>query len=165
MFQKILVAIDRSPLSDRVFERSLALAKLLNANLMLLHVLSADEEGSPQLPITSTSFRESAFADGVAFEVYQNQWQQFEQQGLKFLEAHSQTATEAGVNTEFTQTSGRPGSVICEVAKTWGADLIVVGRRGRSGLSEFFLGSVSNYVLHHAPCEVLTVSSLRSPNH
>ncbi len=38
-----------------------------------------------------------------------------------------------------------------------GADLIVVGRRGRSGLSELILGSASNYVLHHAPCSVLTL--------
>jgi nucleotide-binding universal stress UspA family protein len=162
MFQKILVAIDQSSLSDRVFERSLSLAKNLNAELMLLHVLSADEEGSPQLPVTSTSLREPAFAEGIAFEVYQTQWQQFEQKGLKFLQAHTKTATEAGIKTEFTQTPGRPGDVICEMAKSWGADLIIVGRRGRSGLSEFFLGSVSNYVLHHAPCEVLTVPSLAS---
>jgi len=35
--------------------------------------------------------------------------------------------------------------------------LVVVGRRGHSGLSELFLGSVSNYVLHRAPCSVLTI--------
>jgi nucleotide-binding universal stress UspA family protein len=32
-----------------------------------------------------------------------------------------------------------------------------MGRRGRTGLSELFLGSVSNYVTHHAPCSVLTL--------
>ncbi|CCQ49032.1 hypothetical protein CWATWH8502_2292 [Crocosphaera watsonii WH 8502] len=36
-------------------------------------------------------------------------------------------------------------------------DVIVMGHRGISGLQEFFLGSVSNYVLHHAPCSVLIV--------
>ncbi|MDB9482953.1 universal stress protein, partial [Dolichospermum circinale CS-537/05] len=35
--------------------------------------------------------------------------------------------------------------------------LIMMGRRGRSGLAEFFLGSQSNYVLHHAPCSVQIV--------
>ncbi|MGQ9872468.1 universal stress protein [Leptodesmis sp.] len=38
-----------------------------------------------------------------------------------------------------------------------GADLILIGNRGHTGLKELFLGSASNYVLHHAPCSVLTV--------
>jgi len=35
--------------------------------------------------------------------------------------------------------------------------VIMIGRHGRTGLAEFFLGSVSNYVMHHAPCSVLTI--------
>jgi phage terminase large subunit GpA-like protein len=35
----------------------------------------------------------------------------------------------------------------------------MVGHRGRTGLSEFLLGSVSNYVMHHAPCSVLVVNN------
>ncbi|NEO28803.1 MAG: universal stress protein, partial [Kamptonema sp. SIO4C4] len=34
---------------------------------------------------------------------------------------------------------------------------VIIGRRGRVGLSEILLGSVSNYVLHHAPCAVMVV--------
>ncbi|MGF1516635.1 MAG: universal stress protein, partial [Nodosilinea sp.] len=52
-----------------------------------------------------------------------------------------------------------PGRVICTLAKTWAADLIVVGSHRRKGLSELFLGSVSNYVMHHAPCSVLVVDA------
>ena len=37
------------------------------------------------------------------------------------------------------------------------ADSLVVGSHGRNGLSEFFLGSVSNYVCHHVTCAVLLV--------
>ncbi|RMG10302.1 MAG: universal stress protein, partial [Cyanobacteria bacterium J055] len=35
--------------------------------------------------------------------------------------------------------------------------LIIVGRRGRQGIEEAVLGSVSNYVVHHAPCSVLAI--------
>lgn len=43
-----------------------------------------------------------------------------------------------------------------DLAKTNGA----IDRHGRSGLSELLLGSVSNYVVHHAPCSVLTIHPL-----
>ncbi|HEY9644334.1 MAG TPA: universal stress protein, partial [Coleofasciculaceae cyanobacterium] len=95
--------------------------------------------------------------EATAFEVYQQQWQEFEARGLEFLKLHAQMASKENVKAEFTQIPGHPGRMICELAQNWQADLIIVGRRGRSGLSEFFLGSVSNYVLHHAPCEVLTI--------
>jgi len=61
------------------------------------------------------------------------------------------------VDAEFTQNTGSPGRVICEIAKAWQADLIILRRRGYSGLTEMLLGSVSNYVLHHAPCSIHVV--------
>ncbi|MGK7934253.1 MAG: universal stress protein, partial [Xenococcaceae cyanobacterium] len=68
-------------------------------------------------------------------------------------------AKSVGVNTEFTQRWGNPGRNICEQAQTWSADLILVGSRSLTGLKEMFLGSISNYVTHHAPCSVLIVRS------
>ena len=64
-----------------------------------------------------------------------------------------------GIVTECNQYIGEAGRTICDTALSWGADVIIMGRRGRRGLSEFFLGSVSNYVLHHASCSVLVVQS------
>ncbi len=55
MFQKILVALDTSSLNRSVFEAALGLAKVVNANLMLLHVLSAEEEGSPDIYMASAA--------------------------------------------------------------------------------------------------------------
>jgi nucleotide-binding universal stress UspA family protein len=52
---------------------------------------------------------------------------------------------------------GDAGRTICETAKNYSADLIVIGRNQRSVLSEIFLGSTSNYVLHHAPCSVMVI--------
>ena len=49
MFNRILVAVDRSEMSIKVFEQALSLAKITSANLMLLHVLSQEEEGSQWL--------------------------------------------------------------------------------------------------------------------
>ncbi len=47
--------------------------------------------------------------------------------------------------------------VICSLARTWNADLVVVGRRGLSRVNELLRNSVSNYILHHAACPVLVV--------
>ena len=58
---------------------------------------------------------------------------------------------------EFDCRLGNPGSVICDAAREWGADLIVVGRRGYKGLTEVLLGSVSSHVVRNAHCSVLIV--------
>lgn len=50
-----------------------------------------------------------------------------------------------------------PQSTIVERARDWGADLIVVGSHGYGFWSRTLLGSVSNSVVHHAPCSVLVV--------
>lgn len=156
MFHKILVAMDTSVIGKSVFEEALGLAKAVNASFMLLHVLSPEEKGSPNIPIFS-GLEYYPGLSGKTIEIYQQQWSAFEKQGLELLRSRADEATAAGVSTEFTQNSGSPGKTICDLAQTWGADLIIMGRRGHSGLSELILGSVSNYVLHHAPCSVLTV--------
>ncbi len=69
-------------------------------------------------------------------------------------------ANAKGVQTEFFQKSGEPGKVICELADTEKADLVIVGSHGRRGLGEFLVGSVSNYVMHRAPCSVMVVHEL-----
>lgn len=158
MFHKILVALDTSTSSKSVFDSALALAKAVQANLMLLHVLSPEEEGSPNIYLLSS--REFYLGLGMSNEILEmqrQQWEEFVNRGLEMLHSLTDEATAAGVSTEFTQLSGDPGRTICKFACNWEPDLIIMGRRGRSGLSELFLGSVSNYVLHHAPCSVFIV--------
>ncbi|MEA5623717.1 universal stress protein [Nostoc sp. UHCC 0251] len=158
MFQKILVALDTSTSNRSVFEKALTLAKALQANLTLLHVPSPEEEGSPDISLLSSS--EYYVGLGMSteiLEIQQKHWKNFLEQGLEMLRSFTDEAISSGVSTEFSQKPGSPGSIICEFARNGKFDLIVIGRRGRSGLSELFLGSVSNYVLHHASCSVLTV--------
>lgn len=158
MFDKILVAIDRSEMGRCVFDRALALAKATRANLMILHVLSPDEEGSPAFSIFSSICHGSG-ENSENLTLYQKQWNLFTKTGLELVRSQAQKAMAAGVSTEFNQNPGKPGQVICDLASNWKADLIVIGCRGHSGLNKLILGSVSNYVLHHAPCSVLTVQS------
>ncbi len=44
MFHTILVAVDNSPISEKVFDEAVSLAKVTNAKLMLLHVISPFEK-------------------------------------------------------------------------------------------------------------------------
>jgi nucleotide-binding universal stress UspA family protein len=54
---------------------------------------------------------------------------------------------------------GSPKQMIVDESKEFGADLVVVGSHGYGFMDRLILGSVSNYVLHNAPCSVLVVRS------
>jgi nucleotide-binding universal stress UspA family protein len=56
---------------------------------------------------------------------------------------------------------GSPDSRIVETAEEWGATLIIVGSHGYSRWERLLLGSVSDSVVHHAPCSVLVVRTPR----
>ncbi len=155
MVHKILVALDRSETAAKVLDQAIALAQATGASLMLLHVLSSEDKGYPVMP-TATALDYYPI-DGRLFEEYSQYWQVYENQGLELLRSYTDQAMAAGVRTEFTQNPGNAGRTICEMAQSCGADLIVMGRRGHSGWNEILLGSVSNYVLHHARCSVFTV--------
>jgi len=156
MFHKILVAIDSSEIGQHVFDEALALAKKIDGHLMLLHVLSPfDEQYLNPVFIEPAGVYPSLHSE--ALNTYVQQWEGLKKEGEELLALLAQDAIASGVQVEYTQSFGDPGRTICDFARNWGAEVIIVGRRGRSGFSEFFLGSVSNYVLHHAHCSVLTV--------
>ncbi len=153
MINKILVAVDYSQISQSVFDSAVSLAKTTGASLMLLHVLAEDEPGFPVIP----SYTYYPVLDDYDYNLYRKRYEDYKQKGIKFLQAKAKEARVAGIDTEFVQLTGNSGREICELAHTHSADLIVVGSRGLKGLKEMFLGSVSNYVTHHAPCSVLIV--------
>jgi nucleotide-binding universal stress UspA family protein len=98
-------------------------------------------------------------------QAYQTQSIRFEEQLRHIqllLQRYCQIATQQGVKVESDYRTVEPGQGLCQAAQRWGADLIVMGRRGRKGLTEALLGSVSNHVLHHASCAVLVIQAEQS---
>lgn len=63
----------------------------------------------------------------------------------------------SGVEITTMTQPGDPASVILDVAESGGFDLLVVGNKGMTGASRFFLGSIPNKVSHHTPCHLLIV--------
>lgn len=57
----------------------------------------------------------------------------------------------------YKEESNRPGEVICKLAKDEGADIILIGSRGVGTLRRTFLGSVSDYCVHHTHIPVVVI--------
>ena len=66
-------------------------------------------------------------------------------------------AEQVGLEPATSIRQGAPGREICAAARDHDARLIVIGSRGFGALTGAMLGSVSGYVLRHAPCPVLVV--------
>jgi nucleotide-binding universal stress UspA family protein len=68
-------------------------------------------------------------------------------------------AKRLGVTVEEHAVPSDPADALINVAENLGADLVVVGNRGMSGVRRFVLGSVPNKVSHHSPCSLLIVDT------
>jgi nucleotide-binding universal stress UspA family protein len=66
----------------------------------------------------------------------------------------AETLKKKGMKTQVVVLEGDARSSIVDEAKKWGADLIVLGSHGYTGIKRFLLGSVASSVVSHAPCSV-----------
>jgi nucleotide-binding universal stress UspA family protein len=152
-YQRIVAAIDQSALSEQVFATALGLAKTQGAHLHLAHCftlpLPTNLDFGDRYRASVKEFLSIAQTELDANLEHTRQW-------LATLEAQAQGA---GVEVSWDWRGGDVGPQICEIAHQTNADLIVIGRRGRGRLQSALLGSVSNYVLHHAHCSVLVVQN------
>ncbi|MGB3651417.1 MAG: universal stress protein [Rivularia sp. (in: cyanobacteria)] len=157
MFNKILVAIDDRDTNQNVLREAISLALATDAQLILIHIVLPFTEMYPEPGFIAVHGYHPTIHGETTIRYYMKQLDVLEKKGIELLQYEANKAKTCGVKTEVFQATGSPGFMICNVASSQEVDLILIGRHGRTGLSEFFLGSVSNYVLHHAPCSVLTI--------
>lgn len=150
-FKRILVGIDRSAQADAVFQKALYLAQDEGANLKIFHCISV----SP-MPVGSST---DLYGDRLrnASQTQTDLLQQEIEEVEDWLQKYLRQARAFEVPTELEYQVGSPAFWIREIARNWHADLVVMGRRGRSHLAELVLGSVSSHVIHNTQCSVLIV--------
>lgn len=167
VFKKILVALELSPADSPILETAIDLGLTQRASLLLIHCLSDITEMAmlPQSGMgTGTGLVGGVMGTGMSpvaanLEVIEEANKTRDRQAQESLKEYSQQVKAQGVKVSFEcyASLGDTGSQICDAARESKADLILMGRKGHSGLTEALMGSASNYVLHHAPCSVLVV--------
>ncbi|HEX2685294.1 MAG TPA: universal stress protein [Kofleriaceae bacterium] len=140
----ILFPTDFSESADQALDYAVEFAGKLDAKLHLLHVLVLLPLG-PELTMAMTS--------GKIDELMKSS-----QQALDRLVA--ERAGKAGFGPTLLKT-GDPRTLIDATAAELGADLIIMGTRGRRGVVRLLLGSVAESVARTAPCPVLLVRGER----
>lgn len=137
MFKTIIWATDGSEAAERALSTALELTAAAEGKLIVVH---ADERLGGRAGGVPTIADEEDVRAG--------------------LEAKVNALAESGVDASFRVELGTnkdPADLIANVAEELGADLIVVGTRGHGRVAGMLLGSVTQRLLHVAPCPVLAV--------
>lgn len=134
---RIVVGVDGSAGSVRALQHAVDLARALSADVDVIHTWqvaygATELSMMPAVPVTEIP----EGAEQVLARV------------IDSVDAH-------GVRVDPIVSEGDPASTLLDAAE--GADMLVVGSRGRGGFVGLLLGSVSHKVIHHAPCPVLVV--------
>lgn len=147
---KVLLATDGSKYSKRAAEKFCQFFKTKEASE--IKIISAVESIKP---VATEPFGVSTEYYAKLDEEAQKQAEGFIEDTKKIIEKNLSEGTNAEISTNVLMTS--PKSAIVDEAKEWGADLIVVGSHGYGFWERMLLGSVSDAVIHHAPCSVLVI--------
>jgi nucleotide-binding universal stress UspA family protein len=132
----VLCAVDFSDFSRRAVDHAVALARWYRARLTILHVVPIRPTMElPPVPISGDD-RERMVAEVT-----------------RFL---SQASPDLAFETAVEEASSVPDEILRQ-AEALGADLLVVGSHGRSGFERLLLGSVTERIVHKAPCPTLVV--------
>ncbi|EUJ40141.1 universal stress protein [Brochothrix campestris] len=144
-YKRILVAIDGSKASEQAFKEATAVARRNNATLGLVHA------------IDTRAFSAVTSYDGAMTD-------KATEYAEKLLGEYKDVAIKNGLeHVEIHIEYGSPKTVISrEVAKSFNADLIMCGATGLNAVERLLVGSVTEYVIRHAPCDVLIVRGTAS---
>jgi universal stress protein A len=146
LIQKIVVAVDFSPASDRAFEYAARLAESQNAEVLAVFVKDADN---------------LAIALRQNMEVRHDEVPHLNRKLAALLQKNYETLS-ARVTprcpVRFAVLSGNPAQEVVKLAGAEKADLIVSGTRGRSRISNLLLGSTARDLIVLSTCPVLTLN-------
>jgi nucleotide-binding universal stress UspA family protein len=132
--QHVLVPVDFSAPSDQALAYAITLAEKLQARVTLLHVIHMPPLAGADLAMQLNAIEEAA---------------------QQATDACLQRVRDAGLPGEQIISQGVPWQEIVKTAEDTGADLIIMGTHGRTGLQHVLLGSVAEKVVRLAPCAVL----------
>ena len=148
--KKILVALDYSPSAQSVAEVGYNLAKATNGEVLLIHIVADINYYSSMAYSPIMGFSGYTFPD-IALDVVND----LEAESLRFLNESKRHL--GGENIEVKVVDGETGPAILKAAKDYGADVIVMGSHGRSGLGKLIMGSVAENVMHNSEVPLLVV--------
>lgn len=134
--KKILVAIDGSDASMHAARTAATLAKGLNAEVTLAHIVPPTFV-PPEVPFGVQPWTDEAIKDGE-----------------RLLEA---AAKEVGLTCERQNLIGSPAERLADLADQGGFDLVVVGSKGRGAVSRVLIGSVTDRLVHICKRPILVV--------
>ncbi|MGY5875656.1 MAG: universal stress protein [Candidatus Thorarchaeota archaeon] len=136
----ILVAVDGSEHSDKAVEYACAIGPPMNAEVILLYVVS--------MLVSATPYHDT---------VSDQPFLALQKVGEDILSKAKALAERLGCKATDLITHGDPAIRIIDVADERGADIIIMGSRGISGIKRLFVGSVSDKVMKQASCPVMVV--------
>lgn len=137
----VLAAVDFSPISTDVLRSGAELARTAGSELHVIHVLT---DTLSESTATLSQDREVSRASHID-ELHV----QLEKLGREVAGPDRRVVLHTRV--------GRPDVQIAQMASEIGADIVVVGTQGLTGLKRLVLGSVAESVVRHSPCPVLTI--------
>jgi nucleotide-binding universal stress UspA family protein len=138
MFEKMMVAIDGSPASEKALAAAVDLAGHYQADLSAVGVAEIPE------------------VVGMVDEVDELR-QQAEEHFRRLGEAAVAYARSRGVLLRSVVLRGHPADALVRYAEAEGMNLVLLGQHGHSRIARFFLGSTTDRVSEHAPCTVMIV--------
>jgi nucleotide-binding universal stress UspA family protein len=139
-YQRIMVAVDGSSESELAFKKAVNVAQRNNSELVLAHV------------IDTRAFQTVSSFDGMLAE----QATEMAKQTLKDYEDYARKNQVNAVKTVIEYGSPKP-IIAKQIPEENQIDLIMIGATGLNAVERIFIGSVSEYVIRHASCDVLVV--------